>query len=269
MKKMLAHSSIENMGIIVAGFGAGFVFVASGHPVPASIAFTAALYHMTNHSLYKVLLFLGVSAVDAGVGHRDMDYLGGLIKVMPWTGFFVLIGALSIAALPPFNGFVSEWLTLQALLRSAELSSSVVKMVFALCGAALALTAALAVTCFAKAFSMSFLGHTRSSSAEKAIEVKRSMLAPMGILAFTCLLFGILPTYVIPVLDRVIYPLTHESVSDALVPPFFTVMPGDAKLSNAFVLLLRNFTISVPRPGVASCQDAAGLFYIKRRRRIT
>ena len=175
MKKMLAHSSIENMGIMTAGLGAGFVFTASGYPVLAGIAFTAALYHMTNHALYKALLFLGVGAVDVSVGHRDMDRLGGLIKVMPWTGLFVLVGALSIAALPPFNGFVSEWLTLQTMLRSAVLSSRAVKIVFALCGAALALTAALAVTCFVKAFAMSFLGISRSPKAKTAVEVKRSM----------------------------------------------------------------------------------------------
>lgn len=235
MKKMLAHSSIENMGIMTAGLGAGFVFMTSGYPVLAGIAFTAALYHMTNHALYKALLFLGVGAVDASLGHRDMDRLGGLIKVMPWTGLFVLVGALSIAALPPFNGFVSEWLTLQTMLRSAVLSSRAVKIVFALCGATLALTAALAVTCFVKAFAMSFLGISRSPSAETAIEVKRSMRIPMGILALCCLLLGVLPTYVIPVLDKAISPLTHESVSDALVPPFFTITQGDAKFSEAFL----------------------------------
>lgn len=235
MKKMLAHSSIENMGIMTAGLGAGFVFMTSGYPVLAGIAFTAALYHMTNHALYKALLFLGVGAVDASLGHRDMDRLGGLIKVMPWTGLFVLVGALSIAALPPFNGFVSEWLTLQTMLRSAVLSSRAVKIVFALCGATLALTAALAVTCFVKAFAMSFLGISRSPSAETAIEVKRSMRVPMGILALCCLLLGVLPTYVIPVLDKAISPLTHESVSDALVPPFFTITQGDAKFSEAFL----------------------------------
>lgn len=235
MKKMLAHSSIENMGIMTAGLGAGFVFMTSGYPVLAGIAFTAALYHMTNHALYKALLFLGVGAMDASLGHRDMDRLGGLIKVMPWTGLFVLVGALSIAALPPFNGFVSEWLTLQTMLRSAVLSSRAVKIVFALCGATLALTAALAVTCFVKAFAMSFLGISRSPSAETAIEVKRSMRVPMGILALCCLLLGVLPTYVIPVLDKAISPLTHESVSDALVPPFFTITQGDAKFSEAFL----------------------------------
>jgi hydrogenase-4 component B len=235
MKKMLAHSSIENMGIITAGLGAGFVFTASGYPVLAGIAFTAALYHMINHSLYKALLFLSVGAVDSSVGDRNMDNLGGLIKVMPWTGLFFLVGALSIASLPPFNGFVSEWLTLQTMLQSAALESTAVKIVFALCGASLALTAALAVTCFVKAFAMSFLGIARSAKAEKAIEVKRSMMIPMGMLAVSCFLFGILPTYVIPVLDHTISPLTHESIADELVPPFFTVVKGDPKFSDAFV----------------------------------
>jgi hydrogenase-4 component B len=236
MKKMLAHSSIENMGIVTAGLGAGLVFTASGYPVLAGIAFTAAFYHMVNHSLYKALLFLGAGAVDSSVGERNMDRLGGLIKVMPWTGFFFLIGSLSIAALPPFNGFVSEWLTLQTMLRSAELPSTAVKIVFALCGAALALTAALAVTCFVKAFAMSFLGHARSSKVVKAVEVKRSMTLPMGMLAVCCLLFGILPTYIIPVMDQTIAPMTNKQMVDDLVPPFFALdAGGSAKFSPAFV----------------------------------
>jgi hydrogenase-4 component B len=235
MKVMLAHSSIENMGIVTAGIGAGFVFTASGYSVLAGIAFIAALYHMTNHSLYKALLFLGAGAVDSSVGDRNMDRLGGLMKVMPWTGLFFLVGALSIAALPPFNGFVSEWLTLQTMLQSSALQSKAVKIVFALCGAALALTAGLAVTCFVKAFAMSFLGIARSKKAEKAVEVRRSMMIPMGMLAVSCLLFGILPTYIIPVLDHTVTPLTQESVVDELVPPFFTVAKGDPKFNDAFV----------------------------------
>jgi hydrogenase-4 component B len=223
------------MGIITAGIGAGFVFTVSGYPVLAGIAFITALYHMTNHSLYKALLFLGAGAVDSSVGDRNMDRLGGLMKVMPWTGLFFLIGALSIAALPPFNGFVSEWLTLQTMLQSAALQSKAVKIVFALCGAALALTAALAVTCFVKAFAMSFLGIARTKQAEKAVEVRRSMMIPMAVLSVSCLLFGILPTYIIPVLDHTITPLTQESVVDELVPPFFTVAKGDPKFNEAFV----------------------------------
>jgi hydrogenase-4 component B len=235
MKKMLAHSSIENLGIVTAGLGAGFVFLASAFPILAGIAFIAAFYHLANHSLYKSLLFLGAGAVDGSVGTRDMDRLGGLIKGMPWTSLFFLAGALSIAALPPFNGFVSEWLTLQTMLRSAELPSTGVKIVFALCGAGLALTAALAVTCFVKAFAMSFLGMARSEEARKASEVGRSMKVPMGMLAAFCFLLGVLPTYVIPVVDQAVAPLVGQSVVDELVPPFFTPGQGDPKFTEAFV----------------------------------
>lgn len=236
LKKMLAHSSIENMGIIAAGLGAGFIFTASGYPVAAGIAFIAALYHMVNHSLYKALLFLGAGAIDAGAGDRNMDRLGGLLKLMPWTGFFFLVGALSIAALPPFNGFASEWLTLQTMLRSAVLPSTEVKIIFALCGAALALTAALAVTCFVKAFAMSFLGMSRTEKAQKAVEARRPMIIPMGMLAVCCLLLGVLPTYVIPALDQTIVPLTKTTVTDDIVPPFFALSQGgDRKFSGAFV----------------------------------
>jgi hydrogenase-4 component B len=104
LKMMLAHSSIENVGIIVAGFGAGMVFVATNHPALAAIAFVAGLYHLINHSLYKTLLFFGVGAVETQTGTRDMDKLGGLIKWMPLTALAFLVGTLSIAALPPFNG---------------------------------------------------------------------------------------------------------------------------------------------------------------------
>jgi hydrogenase-4 component B len=235
LKVMLAHSSIENMGIITAGLGAGFVFTASGRPILATIAFVSALYHMTNHSLYKGLLFLGAATVDSEVGTRDLDLLGGLIHRMPWTALFFLVGALSIAALPPFNGFVSEWLTLQTMLRSAELGSRAVKVVFALCGAGLALTAALAVTCFVKAFAMGFLGKARSSQAEHPVHERRSMMVPMGLLAVLCLLLGVLPTVVIPTLNEALMPMTGASAAEALVPPFFASSPEHARLPNEFV----------------------------------
>ena len=170
MKRLLAHSTIENMGIIAAGIGAAMVFVATGHRVVAAIALIAALYHLANHSVYKALLFVGTGAVEAGTGTRDLDRLGGIIRGMPWTSAFFLVGVLSIAALPPFNGFVSEWLTLQTILRSAVLSSTVIKIIFAICGALLALTAGLAVTCFVKVFAMGFLGMARSQAAAEARE---------------------------------------------------------------------------------------------------
>jgi hydrogenase-4 component B len=235
LKIMLAHSSIENVGIIVAGFGAGMVFVATNHPALAAIAFVAALYHLINHSLYKTLLFFGVGTVEAQTGTRDMDRLGGLNKWMPLTALGFLVGTLSIAALPPFNGFVSEWLTLQTMLRSAELSSTGAKMVFALCGAGLALTAALAVTCFVKVFAMNFLGMRRLDETQKVSEAKSGALVPMAILATLCLAFGLLPTYIIPALDTATNPLVGASASDALVPPFFASNPAHNTLPPAFV----------------------------------
>ncbi len=235
MKKMLAHSSIENAGIIITGVGAGLIFKATGHYALSGIAFITSLYHMVNHSLFKSLLFLGTDGIELKTGSRNMDHLGGLIKLMPWTGVFFLVGAVSIAALPPFNGFVSEWLTLQTMLQSASLQSVPVKIVFALSGAALALTAGLAVTCFVKAFSMSFLGISRSKMARQAVDLPFTMKLPMGFLACLCLIFGILPTYIIPVLDSAVVPMVHESVVDELVPPFFTVGSGNAEFSRGFV----------------------------------
>jgi hydrogenase-4 component B len=234
LKTLLAHSSIENAGIITAGFGAGFLFTASGKPMLAAVAFVVALYHLVNHSVYKTLLFIGTGIVDDHAGTRDLDRLGGLIRRMPWTGLCVLVGVLSIAALPPFNGFVSEWLTLQTFLRSAELGSVGVKIVFALCGAGLALTAALAVTCFVKLFAMGFLGVTRSPEAEQATETSWPALAPMAILATLCLVLGVLPTYVIGALDHAVRPVAQSSATDALVPPFFAGSAGHEALPPAF-----------------------------------
>jgi hydrogenase-4 component B len=236
LKTLLAHSSIENAGIITAGFGAALVFVASGHPSPAAIALGAALYHMVNHSVYKTLLFFGAGSIEANAGARNLDKLGGLIKLMPWTALFLLVGALSISGLPPFNGFVSEWLTLQTLLQSAELASVGIKVVFALCGAILALTAALAVTCFVRAFAMGFLGMPRSEPAAPAGERQASATAAMAILAMLCIVLGVAPTYVIAVLDRAMAPMGVEGrVTDALVPPFFATNPHHRELPADFV----------------------------------
>ena len=236
MKRLLAHSTIENMGIIAAGIGAAMVFVATGHQVVAAIALVAALYHLANHSVYKALLFIGTGAVEAGTGTRDLNNLGGIIRRMPWTSAFFLVGVLSIAALPPFNGFVSEWLTLQTILRSAVLSSTVIKVIFAVCGALLALTAGLAVTCFAKVFAMGFLGISRSPAAAQAREAHRGTRGSMALLASMCIALGVLPTYVMPIIDRAVAPLAHESATAALVPPFFVVTAQQpANLPPAFV----------------------------------
>jgi hydrogenase-4 component B len=255
LKAMLAHSSIENVGIVVAGTGAAMVFYAAHHPALAAIAFVASLYHLINHSLYKTLLFVGVGAVETQTGTRDMDQLGGLIRVMPVAALAFLAGTLSIAGLPPFNGFVSEWLTLQTLLRAAELSSVGAKIVFALCGAGLALTAALAVTCFVKVFAMSFLGMRRLDGARRVSEAGPAALASMGILAVLCLAFGILPTYVIAMLDSASMQLARASASQALVPPFFASAGGHGTLPPAFAAEFHDLGAQVgqsvlPGPGL-------------------
>ena len=246
MKTMLAHSSIENAGVIVAAIGAFLIYRASGHLVASAIALTAALYHILNHSMYKTLLFEGTAYVEAAAGTRDMDRLGGLSRLLPGLSAIVLVGCLAIAAVPPFNGFVSEWLALQALLRSAVLSSASVKIVFALCGAALALTAALAVTCFVKMYAMSFLGVRRGTWKPQLIRHAGDRF-PLAFLAVMCLLLGILPTYVIPVLNRAVEPFTKASATTALVPPFFTANSWNQQLPPAFLQDFHNLGAQIGR----------------------
>ncbi len=245
MKKMLAHSSIENAGIIVAGIGASLVFHGSGHDIAAAIALTAALYHMINHSFYKTLLFQGAGDIEAATGTRQMDQLGGLAHSLPALSALFLIGCLSISAIPPFNGFVSEWLTLQSLLRSATLLSPAVKILFALCGALLALTAALAVTCFVKAYAMSFLGIRRGNWQFRGEKKASWPQFPLAYLAIGCFLLGILPTYVIPVLNSAVEPMVGASATSSLVPSFFTATATNQQLPSAFLQDFHNIGAQV------------------------
>jgi len=244
-KTMLAYSSIENAGIITTAFGAGMLFFVAGNPVAAAIALIAALYHLLNHSVYKTLLFMGAGVVEDAVGTCSLDRMGGLLKHLPWTGLFVLVGVLSIAAMPPFNGFVSEWLTLQALLRSVNLVSLGVKIAFVVAGVLLALTAGLAVTCFVRAFSMSFLGMPRSAAVSRARETRKPALVAMAFLAISCLALGTLPTYVIPVIDQAVAPLVGASATDALVPPFFNKHAAAAELPQKFIAETRDLGAQV------------------------
>lgn len=221
MTRLLTHSSIENLGIVVAAMGAGFAFTAMGHPVLGAMALVASLYHMLNHSMYKTLLFLGAGGIGEAVGHDDLNRLGGLLRRMPLFGTLFVLGCFAIAALPPFNGFVSEWLTLQSLLRVVELGPIPVRIVFALCGALLALTAGLAVTCFAMLAATALLGLPRSREAAEVPCTHASTTVPMAILTTICLALGVWATGVIPVLGRLATPLAGADATDALVPAFF------------------------------------------------
>src|ERR1700690_1284262 len=152
LKRLLAYSSVENIGIIIIGIGLAMVFYSFKLGVLASLALTASLYHVMNHSMFKGLLFMGAGSVLHATGERNMENMGGLIHRMPWTAALFLVGCVSISALPPFNGFVSEWLTFQAFLLSPSLPSPLMKLFMPLGAALLALTAALAAATFVKAF---------------------------------------------------------------------------------------------------------------------
>src|SRR6266704_1815452 len=163
LKRLLAYHTVENIGIIFIGLGLGLAFAANDMPGPSALATTAALFHVFNHSVFKSLLFFGSGAVLTATGERDMDRLGGLIHRMPYTAFAFLIGSAAISALPPFNGFVSEWLTFQAILVSPQLPQWVLKFMVPAVGGLLALSAALAAACFVKAFGITFLGRARTN----------------------------------------------------------------------------------------------------------
>jgi len=214
LKRVLAYSTIENIGVIFVALGLSLGFQASGFEAAAALAMTAALFHVLNHSLFKSLLFFGAGAVLTATGEREMGRHGGLLNRMPATGLFVLVGCAAISALPPLNGFVSEWLTFQAILLSPVLPSWTLKLLIPAAGAMLALAAALAGACFVRTFGISFLGRPRSVEAETAVEVDRFSLAAMGVLAALCLLAGIFPGQIIDALA----PIVHALIGTAMPP---------------------------------------------------
>jgi hydrogenase-4 component B len=222
LKRLLAYHTVENIGIIFIGLGLALAFKTNGMVFPAALALTAALLHVFNHSLFKSLLFFGAGAVLTATGERDMEHLGGLIHRMPQTAFVFLIGCAAISALPPLNGFVSEWLTFQAILLSPELPSWGLKFLVPAVGALLALSAALAAACFVKAYGVTFLGRPRTSAAESAKETDSFSLAAMYFLAALCLLAGILPGLFIDAL---------APVSSALIGGHMPVQTGAQWLS--------------------------------------
>jgi len=216
LKRLLAYHSIENIGIILMGLGAALMFLHSGHPVLASLALIAGLYHTLNHAVFKALLFLGAGGVVHATHTRNMEEMGGLVKRMPATAFFFLVGAVAISALPPLNGFVSEWLTYQSLLQGFGTTGSLIRLMFPLSGAMLALTGALAAACFVKAFGITFLAQPRSAHAEHAEEAAGPMLAGQAILAAACVFLGLFPTTFLRLLDPLTQQLTGQQLSAQL-----------------------------------------------------
>jgi len=241
LKRLLAYHTVENIGIIFIGLGLALAFEASGLGAAAALAFGAAIFHVFNHSLFKSLLFMGSGAVLNASGERDMERLGGLIHRMPVTAVAFLAGCIAISALPPFNGFVSEWLTFQAILLSPQLPQWVARLLVPAVGATLACSAALAAACFVKAFGMTFLGRPRSMPAAAAAETDRFSQIAMLLLALLCLLTGILPGFVLDSLGAV----TQLAVGARLAPQsgesWLRIVPiaiGRSAYSGLFVFVM-------------------------------
>ncbi|MFA6409464.1 MAG: proton-conducting transporter membrane subunit, partial [Gammaproteobacteria bacterium] len=191
LKKLLAYHSIENIGIIFIGIGLAMIFYATNHPIIAALGLIAALYHSLNHAIFKSLLFLGAGAIVEQSHEHDLEKMGGLIHKMPYTALFFLVGCISISVLPPFNGFVSEWLTFQTALQAPLLSSGILRTLIPVAAALLALAGALTAACFVKVYGVAFLGKARTKHVKHAKDPVFGMCFAMGILSLLCLVFGL------------------------------------------------------------------------------
>jgi hydrogenase-4 component B len=226
LKRVLAYSTIENVGIITAAIGLSETFRGDGNGTMASMSLVIALFAILAHGLAKGLLFLGAGAVDRATGTRELEQLGGLLRRMPFTGAAILVGALSIAAVAPLAGFLGEWMVLEVFLQGFRLTSISDRVVVVAIGALLALTAATAVMVFVRLYAVGFVGQPRSTAAAEATDGPRSMRVAMGLLAAALLCLGFLPTFVLPVLDHAVTGLVGPSVIGQLVPPVFGPDPG-------------------------------------------
>ncbi len=197
MKRLLAYSSIENIGILFTGLGLAIVFAGVGMRAAAALTLIAVMYHAMNHAFMKSLLFLGTGAVLHATGERNLGHLGGLIHRMPWVAWLTLIGVLAIAGLPPLNGFVSEWLLLQSFLFAYKVPHPFINMLLPLGAALLALAAALAGYVMVKFFGVIFLGQPRESTLRRAHDAGFAERLGLAWLALGCVLLGFLPTHVI------------------------------------------------------------------------
>ncbi len=246
LKRLLAFHSIENVGIVALGLGAALIFLGRGSGEWAGLAFAAAMLHAMNHAVFKGLLFLGAGSFERAVGGLHIDRMGGLLRRMPWTGTAFLVGAMAIAGLPPLNGFVSEWLTLQALLSLGREDAMGVALAGALSAAALGATAGLAALCFAKVVGLVLLGRPRTPACAGARDVAVPMRAAVCVLAALCVALGLAP--------------------GLLFPSLVDLGPGDADLARGAGISVPG--TSLPTLGVAAALVAvAAMLFVARGRR--
>jgi formate hydrogenlyase subunit 3/multisubunit Na+/H+ antiporter MnhD subunit len=241
IKRLLAYSTIENVGVIFAMLGFAMAFQANGMALPASLAFSAALFHVVNHSLFKSLLFFGAGAVLNATGVRDLEKLGGLIHRMRRSAPIFLVGCVSISALPPLNGFASEWLAFQAVLQSPDLPQLGLKVLAPTVGALLALAAALAAACFVRLFGVAFLGRPRSAAALSASDPDAWSLSASGLLALFCLLVGVLPGFLLDAIAPAAQMALGASLPPQRTMDWLSLAPISAARSSYNPLLLFGF----------------------------
>ncbi|MDD4955004.1 MAG: proton-conducting transporter membrane subunit [Candidatus Omnitrophica bacterium] len=262
LKKLLAYHSVENIGIILLGVAASMIFLKVNLPVLAVFSLAAGLYHLINHAIFKGLLFLCAGSVYNATGTRDIEKLGGLIKKMPYTSAAFLVGAMAISALPPLNGFVSEWLTLQAFFQGALSSTSGMKVFLSISAAALALTSGLAAACFVKAFGITFLAQPRSNKAVEAKEVSFSMKLSMCFLSVLTFVFGLCAAVIFKIL---------VSVSKSALG--LEALNADFSLNNFSLAIDNNTFVSLPLVALILIVSAAAsiivifILYGKRKTR--
>lgn len=225
LKRVLAYSTIENIGVIFAGLGLALAFAANEWGAASALAMTAALFHVLNHALFKSVLFFGAGVVASATGERSMERLGGLIHPMPVTSFAVLIACAAISALPPLNGFASEWLLFQAILLSPGLPHWGLKLLMPAIGGLLALAAALAAACFVRVFGIVFLGRPRSVAAEGAAEADLWSQSAMIALVILCVLAGILPGFLIDAMAPAVQSLTGARMPAQASLEWLSIVP--------------------------------------------
>lgn len=212
IRRLLAYHTLENIGIILLGVGGAMTGVALNLPVLASLALLAGLFHLFNHGLFKTALFLGAGQIEMQTGIKDMEKLGGIARLMPWTAGAMLIALMSMAALPPLNGFASEWLLYQSLFQLSSSHVFIARLMGPLLAVGLALTGALALMCIAKVFGVTFLGTPRSQSAADATPAPPAMTFSTVLLALLCVISGVASPWIIPQFSAVAASLLNTPV---------------------------------------------------------
>lgn len=249
IKRLLAYCTVENVGIILIGVGVGMIGMSQGNHILAALGFLGALYHLLNHAVLKGLLFLGAGAIIYRMHTKDMEKMGGLARLMPWTATAFFVGCMAISALPPLNGFVSEWYTYQSLFSMSHDGSFMMRLAGPIAIVMLAITGALAAMCFVKVYGISFCGMARSEKAKTVREVPLAMTVAMVVLALFCVVLGVGAYKVAPVITGIANSLSAQGSEVLVAVQSGVLLPNDAKqavLSPAMVMLLLAGLFLVP-----------------------